>query len=157
MILVEKAIQIWLDTIKRILSIILVKNENIMSLAVLLIGIPMLASLVFLPRYFNIIVSGLLCSLFISYFSFVLNEPDLIGLGTLLKLMNKVTTRLIYIQIDEEGSRYLLDLKTEWEKAGLTHNQINRKEFIFVLDHYRGRFISWMQLPRFFHSINTKR
>jgi hypothetical protein len=65
-------------------------------------------------------------------------------------------TQLLQIKIDEEGHGYLIDLQSEWKKSGLTKNQIKKKELIFYIDHFWGRFVSWIRLPRFLSSIITK-
>jgi hypothetical protein len=79
--------------------------------------------------------------------------------GVSLKSINFSLTpsnKFFHAIIDEEGCGYLNDLKLEWKKSGLTQNQINREEVIFVLSHYWGRFISWMRLPRFLSPTKTR-
>jgi hypothetical protein len=68
----------------------------------------------------------------------------------------ELITKLLYIKIDEEGRGYLSDLRSEWINAGLNPNQIKIKELIFILDHYRGKFIAWIQLPRILSLIKIK-
>jgi hypothetical protein len=62
----------------------------------------------------------------------------------------------VFSVMDEEGRSYLIDLKSEWKKEGLTTNQINKKEFVFFVDHYWGRFVSEMRLPRFLSLIKIR-
>jgi hypothetical protein len=63
--------------------------------------------------------------------------------------------RFAYSSIDEEGRGYLKDLRSEWEKSELTINQIKIKELMFINDHCWGRFVSWLQLPRFLSLIKV--
>jgi hypothetical protein len=53
---------------------------------------------------------------------------------------------LLSKNIDEEGEAFIIDKTLEWEKMGLTRNQINRKEILFILDLYWGMFIVWIQI-----------
>jgi ABC-type transport system involved in cytochrome bd biosynthesis fused ATPase/permease subunit len=64
--------------------------------------------------------------------------------------------QLLYTRIDEEGRGYISDLKSEWIKFELSQNQIKIKELMFIIDHYWGRFIAWMQLPRFSTFTRTR-
>jgi YesN/AraC family two-component response regulator len=68
----------------------------------------------------------------------------------------KYLVQLFHQHIDEEGQGYLSDLKSEWRKSILTQEQIERKELIFIFEHYWGRFVAWMRLPRSLSSIKTK-
>jgi hypothetical protein len=64
--------------------------------------------------------------------------------------------RLICNKMDDEGRAYLSDAKLEWGKSKLTQNQIDRKGLRFAMSHYSGRFVTWLQLPRFLPRIKTR-
>jgi hypothetical protein len=68
----------------------------------------------------------------------------------------ELITKLLCIKIDEEGRGYLSDLRSKWINSGLNPNQVKIKELIFIFDHYRGKFIAWIRLPRILSSIKTK-
>jgi hypothetical protein len=64
--------------------------------------------------------------------------------------------QVICSMMDDEGRAYLSDDKLEWKKSKLTQAQINIKCLRFVMSHYRGRFVSWLQLPRFLPPSKTR-
>jgi hypothetical protein len=64
--------------------------------------------------------------------------------------------QLLCIRIDEEGQGYLSDLKSGWINSELGKGQIKIKELMFIADHYWGRFIAWMRLPRFSTSTRIR-
>lgn len=65
------------------------------------------------------------------------------------ELLTSDLIQLLYLGIDEEGSGYLSDLKSGWINLELSQEQITTKELIFIIDHYWGRLIAWIRLPRF--------
>jgi hypothetical protein len=64
--------------------------------------------------------------------------------------------QLLYISMDEEGRGYLRDQKSQLNNLELTADQLKTKEFLFIMEHYRGRFVSWLKLPRFLSSIRIR-
>jgi hypothetical protein len=71
-------------------------------------------------------------------------------------LMASSIEQLVCSSIDEEGRAYLSEIALQWKSAGMTHKQIKIERLMFILDHYRGRFIAWLQLPRFFSNTKTR-
>jgi hypothetical protein len=76
--------------------------------------------------------------------------------SNIVAIGHNLINRFLYNKIGEEGRGYLTDLKTEWKKAGLTQSQVNKNELVFILDHYWGNFIAWLQLPRILSSIKIR-
>jgi hypothetical protein len=70
--------------------------------------------------------------------------------------LSDLIMQLLNKKIDEEGIAYLSDMKSEWINSGEPKDKIKKKELVFILNHYWGRFISWMRIPRFFSSIKIR-
>jgi hypothetical protein len=54
--------------------------------------------------------------------------------------------RLLEFSIDEEWRGFTGEQQYEWNKVGLTKNQINRKTLIFFAGLYWGELKSWFQI-----------
>lgn len=91
-----------------------------------------------------------------SDFSSHIKFTPLISYSTVEIFSHKYLIQLCCKQIDEEGQGYLADLKSQWIKQNLTQNQIEKKELLFIVEHYWGRFVSWLRLPRIISLTITK-
>jgi hypothetical protein len=52
-------------------------------------------------------------------------------------------TNLLMNKIDEEQKGLLCDARAEWEQLDLNSQQIKRKEIVFILFLYWGKFLAW--------------
>jgi hypothetical protein len=73
------------------------------------------------------------------FISIILINPN----SPLSKSILDLVTNLLLIQIDEEQKCLLCDTRAEWEQLDLNLQQIKRKELVFILFLYWGKFISW--------------
>lgn len=73
-----------------------------------------------------------------------------------VELLMSDLIQLLCVRIDEEGQGYLSDFKSEWINLELSQEQIKIKELMFIADHYWGRLIAWMRLPRFSTSTRIR-
>lgn len=90
------------------------------------------------------------------YYNVLIEVAETIAPKFLKTFASKSIGKCICIKIDEEGSGYLRDLKSEWQKSGLTPDIVKRKELMFIVDHYWGRLVSWLRLPRVTSSVIRK-